>query len=930
MAHVEPQGHIFLSYAAEDREAARHLAEYLEWRGWSVWWDRKIPAGRAFDEVIDEALREALCAVVLWTKAGVISRWVRAEASDAARRDILVPVLLEDVVIPLEFRQVQAVDLRNWDGSPDAAALETLNEAIARLAQPGSSVTPALASPGAQGHAQRRRAVWSPAVLISLGILLSLLAVGLWYWDAFHRENLDYYANVTKRWGLPDGIGHLTAEQVARRNASVVLVRRGRRNPADEIRVVNSSGRTPPLGLSLPIGSVDDLNPLQSAGSDALSSELAQVTRVTFSRDAHEHVLEQSGFNRGGRRLYTIHFADQKVGEYKREGFGMAIRESGIRYLRFSRIETGPNAGLDERVLYLDDKQQPQPDEDGAYGYRRVLNDLGLATESINVGPNGTDKANNNGVLKEARAYDSLGNAIEATTLNEHGSPTVSRIGPAVTRLQYDGVGNLTRWSFFDVTRQPVVAQMLGASGMGITYDRRGNITSKTFFGPDQKLVIGQFGFAKQTVEWQTATRSLTRVYGANEQPIPAFFGAFEGQLTWDTNGYPSETTYRDDKGHPTRVEVGCATVRTRYDDAGNLSELSCLNEQGAPTISTPGYYSTRSTYDAFGNQLTIAFYRLDGAQGLVGDTYASIRRTYNVFGRIETETYLDAQGRPVRIREGYAAATYTYDTGGNQVTTVYWDEHGSRATTAEAYSAIHRTFNERRLEVATTYLDSNDRPAQRYDGYSTVRYEYDQRGFVNRLQYFAKEGKPCRGPDGYVSVRVKRNSSGQRLEITFWDEKNMPIIASRFGSAKRRWAYDAGRVVERSDLDVNGNPVRNAYGYAIVRYSYDEHGRETGRVLVDTDGRTLPFKVSVDRMSPGSVAEESGLRAGDLIVAYDGQTVSTSDQFLNKLELFSGDRARELRIERDQRVLGLDLPPGRLHGLELAERVPANQSAHR
>jgi hypothetical protein len=71
-------------------------------------------------------------------------------------------------------------------------------------------------------------------------------------------------------------------------------------------------------------------------------------------------------------------------------------------------------------------------------------------------------------------------------------------------------------------------------------------------------------------------------------------------------------------------VEVGCATIRTRY-DAGNLSELSCLNEQGAPTISTPGYYSTRSTYDTFGNQLTIAFYRLDGAQGLVGDTYTSI-----------------------------------------------------------------------------------------------------------------------------------------------------------------------------------------------------------------------------------------------------------------------------------------------------------------
>ena len=90
------EDHVFISYAAEDRERARRLADYLESRGWRVWWDRNIPVGRAFDEVIENALREARCVVVLWSKAGVASRWVRSEASDAARREILVPVLVED------------------------------------------------------------------------------------------------------------------------------------------------------------------------------------------------------------------------------------------------------------------------------------------------------------------------------------------------------------------------------------------------------------------------------------------------------------------------------------------------------------------------------------------------------------------------------------------------------------------------------------------------------------------------------------------------------------------------------------------------------------------------------------------------------------------------------------------------------------------
>ena len=50
---------IFISYTSSDREKAKILAEVLEEQGWSVWWDRKIPPGRSFDEVITEALDAA-------------------------------------------------------------------------------------------------------------------------------------------------------------------------------------------------------------------------------------------------------------------------------------------------------------------------------------------------------------------------------------------------------------------------------------------------------------------------------------------------------------------------------------------------------------------------------------------------------------------------------------------------------------------------------------------------------------------------------------------------------------------------------------------------------------------------------------------------------------------------------------------------------
>ena len=44
---------VFISYATEDRDRAAQLASALGAFGWSVWWDRKIIVGQAFDQAIE-------------------------------------------------------------------------------------------------------------------------------------------------------------------------------------------------------------------------------------------------------------------------------------------------------------------------------------------------------------------------------------------------------------------------------------------------------------------------------------------------------------------------------------------------------------------------------------------------------------------------------------------------------------------------------------------------------------------------------------------------------------------------------------------------------------------------------------------------------------------------------------------------------------
>src|SRR5687767_3696959 len=146
---------VFISYAKEDRAKAAELAAAMESQGWTVWWDRQIPPGRTFDEVIEEALTTARCVIVLWSELSVASRWVRAEASTADERGILVPVLIETVSPPLEFRRIQASDLINWQGDGDDPELQTLLTTVRGMVSAKAAVPTPFPIPARQPRASQ-------------------------------------------------------------------------------------------------------------------------------------------------------------------------------------------------------------------------------------------------------------------------------------------------------------------------------------------------------------------------------------------------------------------------------------------------------------------------------------------------------------------------------------------------------------------------------------------------------------------------------------------------------------------------------------------------------------------------------------------------------------------------------------------------------
>jgi tetratricopeptide (TPR) repeat protein len=121
---------VFISYASEDRNRVRPLAEALISRGFNVWWDRSLSAGQDYTAIIERELKNAKAVIVVWTQSSAHSTFVRDEAGRARDEGRLVPVMLDRVDIPLGFGAFQAEDFTRWNGGANAPQMGLLEEVL--------------------------------------------------------------------------------------------------------------------------------------------------------------------------------------------------------------------------------------------------------------------------------------------------------------------------------------------------------------------------------------------------------------------------------------------------------------------------------------------------------------------------------------------------------------------------------------------------------------------------------------------------------------------------------------------------------------------------------------------------------------------------------------------------------------------------------
>jgi membrane-associated phospholipid phosphatase len=133
---------IFISYSRLDLPRARQFEQALTQCGWSVFWDRELLPGEGYRRAIEHELKQARCVIVLWSRTSVDSEWVIDEAESGKQNGRLLSIRLDDVEMPLGFRQLQAATLVDWSGSVDDDEFQLLTRRLHGLIPLGDGPAP--------------------------------------------------------------------------------------------------------------------------------------------------------------------------------------------------------------------------------------------------------------------------------------------------------------------------------------------------------------------------------------------------------------------------------------------------------------------------------------------------------------------------------------------------------------------------------------------------------------------------------------------------------------------------------------------------------------------------------------------------------------------------------------------------------------------
>jgi hypothetical protein len=697
-----------------------------------------------------------------------------------------------------------------------------------------------------------RRLLVACVALALFGALVSGYLILDRYQHRWHHDT--YFSNFTQRFGIFEGIGPLTKEQVSRRSHSFKFIRRGASGPIIRVQAVDSAGRlTHRHSASTYMEFKDAENDAKYFG---INDNPSRECQWKFVQDGAGRIVYEVAYDKRDRLVWGLAYSPspgntlQNVAHFVGpNGLPDSQTTSAAEYFR---IEYWPN-GLDKQLSYFDRTENPQIGLAGAYATHTDYDSLGLPKRVVALDTHGIPMTNKEGVAITEFTRDAMGNPTEEVTFDVAGKPILGREGWSREVFTYDDSGNNIEAAGFDTIGKPCLDSN-GCAKVTSTYDGRGNCIAVECYGLDGKPCLLKDGYAKVAIQYDEYNNPIeAECFDANGKACLNKTGYAKVTKTYDELGNLIGSTFFNASGKPCLTNLGYAAATLHYNDRSNWIEGEFYGVDGKRCLDKEGCAKATAEYDKRGNQITVAFFGLmdqPTLNNVIG--VQKIKSSYDEHGNRTAQEYYDIDGQRSRVKEGYARTTTKYDERGNKIETAFFDEEGQPIRNNAGVARYETKYDERGNQIARANFDEESKPVRDNDGIASFTARYDERGNQIEVATFDESGKPASRKEGYARSTGSYDAHGNQIEESYFDEEGQ-LVRKNAGYAVFKASYDArGNQIEGGYFDEQGEPVRSNEGFASFTATFDERGNQIGGAYYDEAGKPLRTNAGFARFTIG------------------------------------------------------------------------------
>jgi len=386
------------------------------------------------------------------------------------------------------------------------------------------------------------------------------------------------------------------------------------------------------------------------------------------------------------------------------------------------------------------------------------------------------------GLFGREYIVDQKGRVIEERYLGHDRTPKANKTGLAIKKFEYDKNDDWTKVTYFAANGE------LSSDGndcpvVALDYDKWGNRIKETYYDGDGNLTLRK--------DINIAGFSYTRdeegyrieQFGFGTDSEPSYYGNYGfASMTheYDEYGRVQKTFYKDMEGNLVVTKNGFAIKQNKNDKQGNVLEEMYYDENNQP-CETYGFFKWIAEFDALGNQTSVFYYNVNDSLCLAFGSYAGFRQVYNDKNMLVEWSYFGADNQPYDVN-GVYSFKYEYDPRGNEIKRSFYSADGKTLTLSdENIAGWESKYDDNGNETERKFFDTNRRPTSGNLGYASWIAIYNVFGFMDEKKFLDNNGQAIYVKSfGYAGIRYKYDNRGNITEIAYYDKDERPALGPK------------------------------------------------------------------------------------------------------------------------------------------------------